>query len=105
MPVENMVKEFARRRDVIIDGLNKVKGFSVSRPKGAFYAFVDIRRLGKPSEELAEYLLNEAKVVTTAGSAFGQSGEGYLRISYATSIENIREGLKSIGEAAARLRQ
>lgn len=103
-PVEKMVKEFERRRDVIIDGLNKVKGFSVNKPKGAFYAFVDIRQLGKQSEELAEYLLNEAKVVTTAGSAFGQNGEGYLRISYATSIENIREGLKSISEAADRLR-
>lgn len=104
-PVKNMVKEFARRRDIIIDGLNKVKGFSVNKPKGAFYAFADIRGSGKPSEELAEYLLNEAKVVTTAGSAFGQSGEGYLRISYATSIENIREGLKNLGEAADRLRQ
>jgi aminotransferase len=102
-PVTEMVKEFQRRRGVIIDGLNNVKGFSVVRPKGAFYAFVDTKKLGRPSVELAEYLLNEAKVVTTPGSAFGQSGEGYLRISYATSIENIKQGLKNISEAVSKL--
>ena len=102
-PVTEMVREFERRRNVIIDGLNKVKGFSVARPKGAFYAFADVRKLGKPSTELADYLLNDAKVVTTAGVAFGQNGEGYLRISYAASIDNINKGLSSISEAVGRL--
>jgi aspartate aminotransferase len=101
--VTEMVREFERRRNVIIDGLNKVKGFSVAKPKGAFYAFADVRKLGKPSTELADYLLNDAKVVTTAGVAFGQNGEGYLRISYAASIDNINEGLSSIAEAVGRL--
>jgi aminotransferase len=103
-PVAKMVREFEKRRNVIIDGLNKVKGFSVARPKGAFYAFVDVKTLGKPSTDLAEYLLNDGKVVTTAGAAFGQNGEGYLRISYATSIDNINEGLTRIGEAVDRLK-
>jgi aspartate/methionine/tyrosine aminotransferase len=103
-PVAKMVKEFEKRRNVIIDGLNKVKGFSVAKPKGAFYAFVDVKKLGKPSTDLAEYLLNDGKVVTTAGAAFGESGEGYLRISYAASIDNINKGLRRIGEAVDRLK-
>jgi len=102
-PVFKMVKEFEKRRAVIIDGLNKVKSFSVAKPNGAFYAFVDVKKLKKPSQELSEYLLNEAKVVTTPGAAFGQAGEGYVRISYATSIENIKEGVERIDEAVAKL--
>jgi aminotransferase len=103
-PVAKMVREFEKRRNVIIDGLNKVKGFSVAKPKGAFYAFVDVKKLGKPSIDLAEYLLNDGKVVTTAGAAFGQNGEGHLRISYAASIDNINEGLRKIGAAVDRLK-
>ena len=91
-----MKEEFERRRNIIIDGLNGISGLSVTRPKGAFYAFVDMRSTGKPSQELAELFLNEAKIVTTPGSAFGAHGEGYLRISYATSIENIRTGIEGI---------
>jgi len=95
-PMIKMVEEFSRRREVIIERLNEVKGFSVAKPRGAFYAFVNIEKLKMPSQELCEYLLNEAKVVTTPGIAFGQGGEGYVRFSYATSIENIIEGLDSI---------
>ena len=102
-PVQRMANEFAKRREVIIDGLNRIKSFSVAKPKGAFYAFVDIKKLKKPSQELAEYLLNEAKVVTTPGAAFGPAGEGYLRISYATSIENIKQGLSNISKAVDKL--
>jgi aminotransferase len=101
-PVARMVREFQRRRDVIVDGLNRIPGFSVGKPKGAFYAFVNVKQLGRTSDELADHLLNEAKAVTTAGSAFGPSGEGYLRISYATSIESIRKGLSSIEQAVSR---
>lgn len=101
--IEKMAKEFARRRDVIFEGLSKVKGFSVAKSKGAFYAFVNIKKLGKTSQELAEYLLSEAKVVTTPGAAFGTSGEGYLRMSYATSVENIKQGLTNISKAVAKL--
>ena len=101
--IRKMAEEFTKRRDVIFDGLKKVKEFTVAKPKGAFYAFVNIRKLGKPSQELAEYLLNEAKVVTTPGVAFGSSGEGYLRISYANSVENIKKGLENIKEAVDKI--
>jgi aminotransferase len=89
--IQEMAREFARRREVVLEGIDKVKGFSVAKPKGAFYAFV------------SEYLLNEAKVVTTPGAAFGAGGEGYLRMSYATSIENIKDGLDNIRKAVDKL--
>ena len=101
--IQEMAREFARRREVVLEGIDKVKGFSVAKPKGAFYAFVNIRKLGKTSQELSEYLLNEAKVVTTPGAAFGAGGEGYLRMSYATSVENIKHGLDNIRKAVDRL--
>jgi len=102
-PLQNMLKEFQKRREVIIGGLNKIEGFSVAKPKGAFYAFVDTKKLQKPSIELSEYLLNEARVVTTPGIAFGENGEGYIRMSYAASIENIEEGLERIKRAVDKL--
>jgi len=98
-----MLSEFTRRRDFIVDGLNEVRGLSVVKPKGAFYAFVDVKKIGVSSQEIAEHLLSEAKVVTTPGSAFGENGEGYLRISYATSMENIKEGLEHINKAVVDL--
>jgi aminotransferase len=101
--IQKMAEEFAKRREVIFEGLKQVKGFSVTKPKGAFYAFVNIKKLGKPSQELAEYLLNEAKVVTTPGVAFGPSGEGYLRMSYANSVDNIKQGLTNIKKAVDKL--
>lgn len=102
-PLQKMLKEFQKRREVIIGGLNKIEGFSVAKPKGAFYAFVDTKKLQKPSIELSEYLLNEARVVTTPGIAFGENGEGYIRMSYAASIENIEEGLERIKRAVDKL--
>lgn len=102
-PLQKMLREFEKRREVIIDGLNKIEGFSVAKPKGAFYAFVDAKKLRKPSMELSELFLNEAKVVTTPGIAFGENGEGYIRMSYAASIENIQEGLEHIKLAVDKL--
>lgn len=104
-PVINMLRELERRRKIMIEGLNEIEGFSVCKPKGAFYAFVDVRNVGKSSIEVSEYLLNEAKVVTTPGVAFGKNGEGYIRISYATSVENIKEGLNRIREAVEKLQK
>jgi aspartate/methionine/tyrosine aminotransferase len=102
-PMQKMLNEFSKRRDVIIEGLNDVKGFSVAKPKGAFYAFVDVKKLKKPSVEVSDFLLSEAKVVTTPGAAFGQSGEGYVRISYANSIENIKAGVAGIKKVIEKL--
>lgn len=103
--IKGMVEEYTRRRNVIVSGLNEIKGFSCRKPLGAFYAFVNVKKIGLPDTELVEYLLKEAKVATLHGSAFGYGGEGYLRFSYATSMENIREGLKRIKEAIEKLQE
>ena len=78
-------------------------GLSCKKPEGAFYIFMNIKSLGKTSAEIANYFLEEAKVATVAGSAFGPLGEGYIRISYACSYERIVEGLERIKKAVAKL--
>jgi aspartate aminotransferase len=94
--VSAMLERFRQRREVIVDGLNRIQGFNCLKPRGAFYAFPNIRETGKGSRELAEALLNEAGVACLSGTAFGQQGEGYLRFSFANSIENIRKALDRI---------
>ncbi len=94
--VARMVEEFRRRRDVIVDGLRQIRGFSCVRPKGAFYVFPNITGTGFSSRTLADRLLDEAGVACLSGTAFGEFGEGHLRFSYATSMENIQEALKRI---------
>jgi aspartate aminotransferase len=91
-----MVAEFRRRRDAFCDGLNALPGFRCARPRGAFYAFPNIRGTGLGSKELADRLLNEAGVSGLSGTAFGAYGEGYLRLSYANSLENLMEAVKRI---------
>ena len=94
--VEKIVAEFRRRRDVIVDGLNGIKGFHCLVPDGAFYVFPDITGTGFNSKELADKLLYEAGVACLAGTSFGKFGEGFLRFSYANSVENINEAIKRI---------
>ena len=94
--VERMVSEFRRRRDVIVDGLREIRGFSCVRPKGAFYVFPNITRTGFSSRTIADRMLDEAGVACLSGTAFGEFGEGHLRFSYATSMENIEEALRRI---------
>lgn len=94
--VAAMLERFRQRREVIVDGLNRIRGFSCQKPQGAFYAFPNIRETGKSSRELADALLNEAGVACLSGTAFGQQGEGYLRFSFANSVENIRKALDRI---------
>ena len=95
-PMDHMVAEFRKRRDFIVDGLNKLPGFSCHRPDGAFYVFPNITKTGMKSRELADMLLNDAGVACLSGTAFGRYGEGYLRFSYANSIPMIQEGLNRI---------
>jgi aminotransferase len=102
--VRDMVSEFDRRRRLLHSRLNEIEGFSYSLPKGAFYAFVNIKEFGNSSEELSEHLLKNGKIVTVPGSAFGRYGEGYLRFSYATTYEKIEEALYRIGKIAGELR-
>ncbi|HEX5410558.1 MAG TPA: pyridoxal phosphate-dependent aminotransferase [Terriglobia bacterium] len=95
--VTAMLERFHERREAIVDGLNRIRGFRCQKPRGAFYAFPNIRETGKSSRELADALLNEASVACLSGTAFGQQGEGYLRFSFANSVENIQKALDRIG--------
>ncbi|MGH9722239.1 MAG: pyridoxal phosphate-dependent aminotransferase [Bryobacteraceae bacterium] len=99
--VDKMVAEFRRRRDSFCDGLNAIPGFRCARPGGAFYAFANIEGTGKSSRELADFLLNEAGVACLNGGAFGQYGEGYIRFSYANSLENLVAAVDRIRAALA----
>jgi aspartate aminotransferase len=94
--VDNMCAEFKRRRDVMVAGLNKIKGFSCCLPKGAFYVFPNIKETGWRSKKLADALLEDAGVAALSGTAFGDFGEGYLRFSVANSIENIEKALHRV---------
>ena len=97
-PTEDMVAEFRRRRDMLVAELNNIPGFSCRNPRGAFYAFPNITGTGRKSRELAEKLLEDAGVAVLSGTAFGEHGEGYLRLSYANSPENLREAVRRIRE-------
>jgi aspartate/methionine/tyrosine aminotransferase len=101
-PVEQMVAEFRARRDVMVDGLNRLPGVTCKMPDGAFYVFPNVTALGVPAAELQAKLLDEAGVACLPGTAFGAHGEGYLRLSYANSIPNIERALASMGEWLAR---
>ena len=92
-----MIAEFRRRRDAIVDGLRTHPAASPAcGPKGAFYVFPNITGTGFSSRALADRLLDEAGVACLSGTAFGEFGEGYLRFSYANSMENIQEALRRI---------
>ena len=101
--VEEMVKEYQRRRDYAVKAINDIPGLSCQCPKGAFYIFINAKKLGKSSAELAQYLLDEAKIALVPGDVFGAGGEGYLRMSFANSYENIVEGCARLRDAVLRL--
>lgn len=98
-PSRQMVEEFRRRRQVIVDGLNEIPGITCVMPAGAFYAFPNVSGTGIGARDFANLLLNDYGVATLAGTAFGQYGDGYLRLSYANSIENIQKALDRIRQA------
>ena len=91
-----MLAAFDERRHAIVAGLNEIPGFSCVMPRGAFYAFPNVADTGMTSRELQNLLLNDAGVATVAGTAFGALGEGYLRFSYASSLESIQEALQRV---------
>jgi aspartate/methionine/tyrosine aminotransferase len=96
--VTKMVAEFDKRRKVVVEGLNKLPGVSCATPKGAFYAFPNIKRTGWKAKALASSLLEDAGVAIIGGPDFGILGEGYVRLSYANSTENILKALDRMGE-------
>lgn len=98
-----MVAEFRRRREVIVEGLNAIDGITCRRPKGAFYVLPNVQALPGSSKELEEYFLEEYGVATLSGTSFGSFGEGYLRLSYANSVENVREALARMAEGVKKL--
>jgi aspartate/methionine/tyrosine aminotransferase len=100
--VRKMVAEFDKRRKVVVEGLNKLPGIACATPKGAFYAFPNVKRTGWKAKELASALLDDTGVAIIGGPDFGVLGEGYVRLSYANSTENILKALDRMGEFLAR---
>ncbi len=100
---KKMVEEFKRRREVIVSGLNKITGITCRKPRGAFYVFPNVRSFGMESKKLSDYILQKAGVAVLSGTSFGSYGEGYLRLSFANSVENIEKALKRISEAVKTL--
>jgi len=99
--VQRMIEEFDRRRKVVVDGLNRLPGVSCATPKGAFYAFPNIKRTGWKAKPLASSLLEDSGVAIIGGPDFGVLGEGYVRLSYANSTANILKALDRMGEFLA----
>ncbi len=102
--VRAMVEKFRKRRQVIVDGLNAIDDITCTMPKGAFYAFPNISKTGFKSQDLEHMFLEEAGVAALSGTAFGAEGEGYVRFSYANSVENIEKALVRIKELLANKR-
>ena len=94
--VDEMLREFRRRRDLVVEGLNQIPGVRCATPQGAFYAFPDISATGLSAREAADLLLYEANVAVLAGTSFGANGEGFLRLSYANSYEHLQQALERI---------
>lgn len=97
--VERMVAEFKRRREVIVSGLNKIKGISCRKPRGAFYVFPNVTGTGMDCRKFGDHLLYNAGVAVLPGTSFGKYGEGHVRLSFANSIENIKKALERIEES------
>ena len=100
-----MVKEYERRRDYAVRAINEIPGLSCLKPKGAFYIFINCKKLGVRSAEFADYLLENAEIALVPGDVFGPGGEGYLRMSFANSYENIVEGCRRLREAVENLKK
>ena len=101
--INRMIAEFDRRRGLVYDLLKEMPGIRVLRPKGAFYIFPNITGTGKTSEEITGYLLDEAKIAVVPGNVFGNYGEGYIRISYANSYENLEMAMSNMKAALKKL--
>ncbi len=101
--VTQMVNEFQKRRDVIVNGLNAINGIKCVKPLGSFYVFPNVTELPLSCEEMADYLMDEVGVALLPGTAFGKFGDGYLRLSYANSLDNIEDALERIQTAIDKL--
>jgi aspartate/methionine/tyrosine aminotransferase len=104
-PVDAMMAEFRRRRDVFVEGLNTIPGLHCAMPQGAFYAFPNVTEVCTSSKQFAEYLLQNGGVAALAGDDFGSYGTGYIRFSYANSLDNLRKALERIAMCATTFRR
>ena len=102
--VSSMVNQYKERRDILVEGLNSLSGVSCLKPQGAFYVFPNIIQTGMNSKEFTDFMLDKAGVSVTPGNVFGKYGEGYVRLSYANSIENIKNGISRMDYALRNLR-
>jgi aspartate/methionine/tyrosine aminotransferase len=100
---KRMDEEFRKRREVIVSGLNKIKGITCKKPRGAFYVFPNVKSFRMESKKLSDFILQKAGVAVLSGTAFGAYGEGYFRLSFANSVENIEKAMKKISEALKEL--
>jgi aspartate/methionine/tyrosine aminotransferase len=100
---KKFVEEFRKRREVIVNGLNKINGITCKMPHGAFYVFPNVKSFRIQSKKLADQILQDAGVAVLSGTAFGAFGEGYLRLSFANSVENINKAMERISELVKKL--
>lgn len=103
--VEDMVKEYNRRRDYAVKAINKIAGISCVMPKGAFYIFINCKELKMKSADLAQWLLEKAHIALVPGDVFGPSGEGYIRMSFATKYEDVVEGCRRLADGICQLKK
>lgn len=101
--IKQMMKKYQKRRDVLVEGLNSIPGIQCTKPQGAFYVFANIKNTGKTSEEIADFLLKDARVAVLPGNNFGKYGEGYIRLCYATNLENIKKGIELVRNSMRKL--
>lgn len=101
--VEMLRNEYRKRRDIVVEGLNAIPGVKCDTPQGAFYAFADVRSFGKSSREIADVLLREGLVAVLPGTDFGEGGEGFIRLSYVSEEEDLREGLRRIAKTLGQM--
>ena len=101
--VEHMISEFGRRGELVSRALQEMPGIQVAKPAGTFYIFPSIKATRKSSQEMAEYLLDEAKIAVVPGHVFGDYGEGYIRLSYANSYENLEKAMANMNKALQKL--
>jgi aspartate/methionine/tyrosine aminotransferase len=102
-PVAEMVEEFRKRRDFMVKAINDIKGLSCPNPGGAFYLFVDVKGTGMTGEEFSDYILHEAGVAVVPGTAFGKRATHEVRVSYATSMEQLQKAVSKIKSAVEKL--
>ncbi len=103
--IKQMIKEYQKRRDVLVDGLNSISNIECLKPGGAFYVFANIKKTGKSSEEIARFLLKDANIAVLPGTNFGKYGEGYIRLCYATSLKNINLGIQRISKSMRKINE